>query len=161
VGNHEESTIKHVRKDIWADWDSVDHFIVTTNAIIKRNGGLVMGAGLAKQVRDKWRGVDIAFANAIKGTGQPEYYGCLVGSKLGLFQVKVHFKDKASLKLISNSARDLAYIAEANPNKVYALNFPGIGNGKLDFAEVNDCIKVILPDNVWVYTKPSTNQPSW
>ena len=43
--------------DMWRVFDEVDYFVITTNAIIKRNGAVVMGAGIAKQMRDKYPGI--------------------------------------------------------------------------------------------------------
>lgn len=155
-----------IKGNMWDWWTKVDHWLVTTNCIVKRNGALVMGAGLAKDVRDRWRHldtpVDVQLGQAIQTAAGRQYskvcksdftYGVILGRKLGIFQVKHHFKDSADLHLIRHSAEMLAAEATANPSKVYALNFPGIGNGKLSYRTVHDVICHVLPDNVLVFTK--------
>jgi hypothetical protein len=137
------------------DDPAVDHFIITTNAIVKRNGALVMGAGIAKRVRDNNPGVDVLAGQAVErlrppGSGR---YGLILNVKgqLGLFQVKRHYKDTADINLIRYSTMMLHSHAVSNPETTYALNFPGIGNGRLSIAEVSPCIDY-LPNNVQVWT---------
>lgn len=138
--------------NMWSCFEDVDHFLITTNSIIKNNGALVMGAGIAKQVRDRWPGIDKEIGAAIKRTcGNGGTYGVILGKKIGLFQVKHHFKDKASLELIAYSANILKALAEAAPDRKFALNFPGIGNGKLSYEQVLPLVND-LPDNVQVWT---------
>lgn len=140
---------KFVKGDMFSVFGISDWFLITTNAIIKKNGALVMGAGIARTCRDKWPGLDVKLGSAIRKNG-PEY-GVILGRKLGIFQVKTHFKDEADLELIAMSARKLAVIAAARPDKRFDLNFPGIGNGKRSYDEVRPLLDV-LPDNVHVWT---------
>jgi hypothetical protein len=135
--------------DMWDAFDKVDHFIITTNAIVKVNGALVMGAGIARQARDKFPGIDQEIGGAVKRAGNR--YGLLLGNKLGVFQVKYHFKDPADPELIKYSCSMLRDHALAYPERKYALNFPGIGNGKLQYHDVKTIIDV-LPSNVQVWT---------
>ena len=136
--------------NMWDVFEGIDYFVITTNAVIKNNGAVVMGAGIAKQVRDNWPGVDVQLGKAISRMGGGAY-GYIQGSKLGIFQVKYHYKDQASLRLIEHSAEMLAKHARAYPHHDYALNFPGIGNGKLNRADVEPLLS-ILPKNVQVWT---------
>lgn len=138
--------------DMWSVFDEVDYFVITTNSIVKNNGALVMGAGIAKQVRDKWPGIDVEIGDAIeKICGSGGKYGLLLGNKIGVFQVKYHFKDMANLDLIKRSALDLEEYARTNPDKTYALNYPGIGNGRLKRWAVDPLLEN-LPDNVQIWT---------
>lgn len=138
--------------DMWSVFDEVDYFVITTNAVIKRNGAVVMGAGIAKQVRDQYPGIDVEIGKGIqKVCASGGEYGLILGNKIGVFQVKYHYKHMANLALISQSAKELAAHAEANPDKTYALNYPGIGNGGLAPWLVEPLLE-ILPDNVQVWT---------
>lgn len=139
----------HEKGDMWSAFDNTDHFLITTNRIVKRDGGLVMGAGIAKTARDRWPGLDKKLGTAIKQAGAE--YGVILGKKIGIFQVKNHFKEEACLKLIEQSAKKLAEVANSNPEKRYDLNFPGIGNGKRQFNDVEPLLQV-LPSNVHVWT---------
>ena len=139
--------------NMWDCLNEVDHFIITTNAIVKRNGALVMGAGIAKQARDAYPDLDVMFGSAVNLFSKDGYYGCLLwaNNKWGIFQVKHHFKDEASLELITKSTQGLRNHAEQSPDQTYALNFPGIGNGKLNYDAVKPIVST-LPDNVQVWT---------
>jgi hypothetical protein len=136
--------------NMWSCYSDVDNFLVTTNSIVKYDGALVMGAGIAKQCRDKFPGIDKLIGSAIKKKGR--VYGLLLGRKVGLFQVKLHFKDLASIELISMSTDMLNVYARENPTKQIALNFPGIGNGNMSdhYDEILGILSV-LPDNVSVW----------
>lgn len=142
--------------DMWKVYDEADMFLITTNSFIKQNGALVMGAGIAKQARDKFPGIDLALGSRIQHLGT---YGLLLSEnwperKLGAFQVKLHFKDSASLQLIEYSCKILTNFIVYNGlehDKIH-LNFPGIGNGKLEIEDVFPIVEK-LPDCVtlWQY----------
>ena len=106
-----------------------------------------MLAGIAKQVRDRWHGVDVKLGSQIEHMGK---YGLIVGKKLGIFQVKRFYGDSASLELIDYSTSMLYDFATCHSDKRIDLNYPGIGNGKLEKSEVEPIISV-LPDNVHVW----------
>lgn len=142
--------------DMWTAWPKTDHFLITTNAYLKRNGALVMGRGIARQARDRFPGIDLKIGGRIAETGSR--YGLILGRKLGLFQVKHHFKEKADPDLISLSSRMLHEYAASHPGKRIDLNFPGIGNGGLVVRQVKPLIDT-LPDNVHIWTyKPLRSQ---
>lgn len=155
LNKQEDQIMPDYRKgDMWSVLTSVDHFIVTTNAVVKNDGALVMGAGLAKQARDRQPGLDKMFGTAIKLWHDPgEPYGCMLwaNNTFGMFQVKHHYKDQANMHLIIYSTGMLQAFAQSNPTKQYALNFPGIGNGKLKYDDVKPVID-LLPRNVQVWT---------
>lgn len=138
--------------DMWSEYNEVDYFIITTNSTIKSfNDALVMGAGIAKQVRDSWPHIDVRMGKAIlKVCESRGTYGLILGNKIGLFQVKYHYKDWAQLPLIQKSTDMLIQHAIHNPTKMYALNYPGIGNGKLSIDQVKPIIDE-LPMNVHVW----------
>ena len=116
--------------DMFSVFDKVDHFIITTNAIVKKDGALVMGRGIAKTCRDRWSGLDKALGTVVMEQANPSY-GCIIGKKLGIFQVKHHWKANAHLRLILESTEMLREHALIHPNRTYALNYPGIGHGRL------------------------------
>lgn len=126
---------------------------ITTNVIIKNNGALVMGAGIAKAVRDMFPGIDKQFGERILNSGMRWHYGALLDLEADVnpFQVKHHYSDKADLELIRNSVLALKHHAETWPDVTFHLNFPGIGNGGLEREEVEPLLE-ILPDNVNLWT---------
>ena len=137
-----------MRGQMWETWPTTDYFIFTGNSFIKRNGALVMGRGIAREVRDKWPGIDVEIGQALSTKMRDAgFYGLMLEKKIGVFQVKHHFADPAELILIAASAELLRIEAEDHPTTRYALNFPGIGNGHLKYDHVLPLLKH-LPDNV-------------
>ena len=134
-----------------------DILLVTCNSYIRTDGALVMGRGAAKEMRDSIKGIDKIFGDVVlRKYGNLGKYGVIlvVSQKrgLGVFQVKHHFKDKASLDLIKFSVKELIYHAERLGSHIFHLNFPGIGNGRLNKKEVLPLL-TNLPDNVIVWER--------
>lgn len=143
-----------VREELWQRPGYPGMIVATTNATIKSNNALVMGRGAAREARDRIVCVDQECGLAIRSAGFE--YGFLVIRPptestvgFGIFQVKDHFKDTASLELIGLSAAELSRYATANPDTQIRMNYPGIGAGRLARAKVEPLLKV-LPDNVTV-----------
>lgn len=145
---------KYYTGDMWEILPATDHFIVTTNAVVKADNALVMGAGIAKQLRDRVPGIDKRFGIAVLNiTNSRGEYGCLLSNPFSIFQVKHHYKSPADLGLISISTAGLQQFALENPGKRFDLNYPGIGLGGLSPAVVKPIIDT-LPDNVNIWSYP-------
>lgn len=131
-----------------------DCILITTNADVRKDGALVMGRGAALEVKKRWPHVPYALGDAIKKIGDPYLLTIPVGIsptiKLGAFQVKHHWMEEAKLDLIAQATIRLKTVAQTFPFMSFALNFPGIGNGKLDRDDVYSLIQH-LPDNVDVW----------
>lgn len=151
--------------NIWNAWKTADLFLFTGNGVITPEGKLVMGSGFAKEVRDRFPGVDKTIADYIKQETPPHrktgiYNYSLVISprwpdaKLGVFQTKQHWGDESDLGTIEHSAWMLRYFCNENPTAKVHMNFPGIGKGGLTEEEVRPCLRM-LPDTVHVWRKPN------
>ena len=155
--------------DMWGAYATADLFLITTNATVTARGTLVMGRGIARQARDRFPGLAEALGQHILNicggpsaslrTGLGEY-GLLISprwpaAKLGAFQVKQHYSQPASLELIRRSAVTLCAWCAAHPTATVAVNFPGIGNGRLRRADVLPIV-TRLPEQVtiWEYPPP-------
>ena len=137
--------------DMWSALPHTDFFIVTTNSFIRKDGALVMGRGIAQQLRDRVPGFDAQAGRWVQETvGHLGQYYLAIGPTYGLFQVKRHFSDKADFDLIQGSAERLRIVAESLPGHSFALNFPGIGNGGLPYDQVKPLLND-LPDNVSIW----------
>ena len=131
--------------------NNYNYILVTTNSFIKKDGTLVMGRGFAKQIKEQFDGIDRIFGNLISNScGHLSEYGLLFHGKIGIFQVKYNYMDKADLNLVRNSTNKLYEIASKHSNFLFALNCPAIGNGKLDLSSIDPIIN-ILPNNVHVW----------
>lgn len=133
-----------------------DLFCITTNSFVRNDGTLVMGAGIAKQARDKMPGLAENAGQKIEETvGHLGVYGLLLpdtDSCLALFQVKDHWDKKADLQIIAHSAKHLTQWLQDQPMDAEVhLNYPGIGNGGLHRTDVAGIIDP-WPDNVHVWT---------
>ena len=85
--------------DMWSAFEEVDLFLITTNSTLTRNGALVMGAGIAKQAKQRFPGIEKAFGTAVQSNcGNFGEYNLLVSprwptAKLGAFQTKMDWKN--------------------------------------------------------------------
>lgn len=151
-------------------WEQADLVLITTNAAVNGKDRLVMGRGIAQQVRDRFPGLDQQLAQLVMSQAQsftpfaymsrsyrlfsPPYYLIVPPNwpecNLGIFQVKEKFSDPASLSLIAGSANLLRQWCAAHPQARVHLNFPGIGNGKLERSAVLPIIQQ-LPGNVVIW----------
>ena len=145
--------------DMWTAYAAADLFLITTNATITVQGALVMGRGIARQAKERFPGLDIALGGYIQALcGNQGIYGLLVGprwpaAKLGAFQVKQHYSQPASLKLIRRSTAALYAWCTEHPDAIVHLNYPGIGYGRLRRENVLPIIAQ-LPDQVTIWEYP-------
>jgi len=142
--------------DMWSIFEKTDFFFFTANSFLNIRNELVMGRGMALEVKKKFPKVPSGFRGQIEHLG---YYGlaiALIGlpsTSIGAFQVKYHFKNKAELALIHQSTGKLERYASIEfPECRFDLNFPGIGYGGLKYKDVLPIIQK-LPDNVHVWTR--------
>lgn len=139
--------------NMWDVFGKTELFMITTNPIKRKDGAIVMGRGIAKEVKDRFPDLPLRFGNHFPNgyllSGQPTgLIGRFDGQAIGWFMVKDHWAEEAKLSIITNSLEDL--IEWADQWKRIDLNFPGIGNGKLSREDVLPLLEV-LPDNVHVW----------
>ncbi len=116
-----------------------------------------MGAGVARDARDRFPGLDVALGKAIRQQGcVGGHYGIMVSPKwperrIGAFQTKIRPGDKSSLELIQFASDALAAWCLDHPAIRVDLPFPGIGYGHLRPDDVRPILDATLPDtvNVW------------
>ena len=154
--------------DMWSAYAQAGLFLITTNATITRNGRLVMGRGIAKQVRDRFPSLAAALGQQIQQQcGSLGTYGLLISprwptAKLGAFQVKYHFGETADLALIQQSAAALHRWATAHPDVAIHRNMPGIDCQRQPMARLPRTAVLLhiqqLPHNVTIWEYP--HQPT-
>lgn len=144
--------------NMWDVYETSNYFIFTGNSSVTMRHTLVMGRGMASQVRDKIKLSAKSFGLLIlyNSDNNLSKYGLLFLNKLaqktlGVFQVKYHYKDKAKLSLIKFSTKKLTKFANEHKTKRFDMNFPGIGYGGLKRKNVLPIIKK-LPDNVHIWS---------
>src|SRR5574344_1629744 len=132
-----------------------DYIGITTNSIVKKNGELVMEAGIAKEAKKREPHLPELWGSAVKALRQQGgFYGILsiVGEKYFAFQTKRNWRNDALIDDVVNSAKMLKNWTDDDPDSIFALPFPAINNGGLDRNFVLSHLeRVGLPDNVHIY----------
>lgn len=126
-------------------------YMFTANSTIRKNGALVMGAGVAKVVRDKYKGVDSEFG---KNINHHSVFGVKFlkheNTFIGAFQTKVNWQEDSPLDVVKVSVHKLMCVAKARPHLTFHLPCPAINHGGKSVEEVLPLLES-LPDNVIVY----------
>lgn len=143
--------------DIWKDFDTLDYVCVTTNAMTKSDGNLVMGAGNAKEASLRNKQLKVEFGKQLRDAKKVNrLYGLLAYEKYIAFQTKIDWKNPSTIEIISNSVDMLRRLAQKYPDKTFGLPYPGVTNGKLT-VEIVRPLLLSLPNNVTVYSKEKSS----
>lgn len=127
-------------------------FCFTSNGVVKKDGSLVMGAGIAKQFRDRFPGIDKHFGASVSRWGNVPF--CIVsqeGHNIISFPTKHNWRDKSDPALIEKSTIKLQELTHQNGfDKVY-LPRPGVGLGGLDWkSQVKPILEAHLDDRFYI-----------
>lgn len=137
--------------DLWET--PCDARCITTNGTVKSNGRAVMGRGCAKQATERIPFIQLALGTRIRLEGLHTYtIGHYGGVPLLCFPVKHSWDMRADLDLITQSAIELAALADIQPWKVILLPRPGCGNGQRKWHEVKPILAPLLDDRFVVVT---------
>ena len=131
-------------QDIISNKHLYDAICVTTNSVIKRNGELVMGGGVAKQFALKYPKLPYALGQKIKTYGNQPYLIRINGDTIVSFPTKDNYKDPSSIELIETSAKKLAILATKFRWTAVAIPAPGVGLGRLKWNDVKTALEPIL-----------------
>lgn len=137
--------------------DTYDAVCFTSNGIVKANGELVMGAGIAKAIKDKWPDLPKRFGALVKLEGNiVNYHEQQIRYDRDIFVVsfptKHNWRDNSDIDLIKKSAHSLVQLADRlGVWKKVALTRPGCGLGGLSWSEVKKVLSPILDDRFTVF----------
>ena len=133
--------------------------VITTNADVKANGELIMGAGIALEARNKIPTLPLECGKIVLDKGA--MYGFQIirhprtqgKAGLGIFQTKLGWTANSDVNLIENSAGMLREYAQYNADVPIRLNYPGIGLGRLKKEFVLPILEKYFSDleNIKVY----------
>jgi hypothetical protein len=149
--------VLEVQNDFWheAGTGAYDAVCCTTNRIIKSNGELVMGAGIAKLFKEKYPSLPREWGQRIK-TGD-HMQGVMLTRKdkddlyLVAFPTKHDWKKPSRMEIIEFSAKALRWQARLLNWKKVLLPRPGCSNGGLDWdKEVKPVLENILKEDRFV-----------
>lgn len=123
--------MQQIKGNIWDFHGSNSYIGVTTNGVIRSNGSLIMGKGIALEARERFKGVDKLLGTLVKNQGNNVYL--LASHGIFSFPTKDHFKDVSPLELIERSCQQLREAMNKVPNKQFYLIPPGCGLGGRDW----------------------------
>ena len=137
--------IKH--GNLW-DFHHMGPVCITTNGVIKANGELVMGAGIARQAKERYPLLPRKIAEAVQLYGNNTYY--FPDENIFSFPTKNHWKDKSDIELIIKSAHQLIDLMNSMHIPRVYMTKPGCGNGGLDWQTVSPILMKIFSDSRFV-----------
>ena len=135
-------------------WSVVaDAYCVTTNGVTRKDGRLVMGAGVAKDFNMKFKGVDRVLGSMVESNGNNVYYANLYDPSLSKvwtlngvqynvvsFPTKHHWSQPSDLGLIEKSAKQLKELADVYKWTKIVIPMPGCGLGGLKWNDVQEVL---------------------
>jgi len=146
--------MKEIKGNLWDYYDKGEWIVITTNGSIKKNGACVMGRGVAKDARDRFPNLDKVLGKAIDRFGNIVFVlNSMIGAKIITFPVKHHWQEKADLKLIERSCRQLEFVVREK-SVVYLVR-PGCGNGQLKWSKVKPVLEKYLDERFIVVNNES------
>jgi len=157
--------MKEVIGDFW-EWSrdfQPDAIVCTTNKVVKGNGRLVMGAGIAKEFRNRYEDLDLDWGKRLKLNQKLNVMVSLTyeytdefKSPLYLvaFPTKYDWKKNSHHHLITLSCKSLKNIADIFDWRSILMTRPGCGNGGLNWFDVkHNIIDQILDDRFTIVSK--------
>jgi hypothetical protein len=143
--------MKELIEDIFARVnDKSTAICITTNGMIKKDGKLVMGAGVARLAKDRFIGCDEVLGALVKVRGNivQQFWNnpCLVS-----FPTKGNWQDLSTLNRIEQSTIQLLEWSNRNPvYKTIILPQPGTMNGGLQWQDVRPILTKVLTDDKFI-----------
>ena len=149
--------MKEIKGDIFDYIGIADAICVTTNGIVKKDGSLVMGAGIAKAMADKYPDLPKVLGKKVNATGKNIVFKGIEakdnqGTYILSFPTKNDYRSKSNKELIRRSAIRLKYLADIHKLNNIIIPCPGIGCGGLNKADVINLLKDILDDRFTIIT---------
>ena len=142
--------------DIFKQQDA-DGICFTSNGVVKKNGELVMGAGIAKAFKERWANLPKWYGGHVKAHGN-----CVRGFHIPMdgtmshhvwvfsYPTKHDWREMSNLDLIIQSAHQLVELVNIQGLKHVYLTRPGCGHGGLSWDTVRPLIGPILNDRFTV-----------
>lgn len=134
-------------------WNSSAKIVcVTTNNVVKPDGTLVMGGGIAKQAADRYPGLAKFLGSHVRKNGNsPGVYPDTGDDRVIVsFPTKYHWKEPSTLSLVRRSAYSIDVLAHEYGWAQVDSAWPGIGLGGLSKEEVRPILDEIFNSNKYV-----------
>jgi hypothetical protein len=137
--------------DFWLEAEDADAIVCTINTCLKKDGTLVMGAGIAKQFAEKFEWLPDAWGIRTKTiadiyTTYPFVELSKGGPAIIGIHTKMDWRKDSTLELVERSVKQLAIICRSLNYKKVVITRPGCGNGGLSWHVVKPLINPFLDD---------------
>jgi hypothetical protein len=139
--------------DLRSHFDEPAFLVFSANGVLWAQGRLVMGAGFALAVRERYPDIDVRLGQEVRIAQQQNRFGdyfLVWADRIGALQVKHHWNQAADRTLLAKSLIRLNLHALQHLDALHYMNFPGIGHGHLERAAILPLLEC-LPDNVYVW----------
>lgn len=133
--------------NLW-DFHGTGVVCITTNGIVKHNGELVMGAGIALQAKQRFPGLPAKLGTGVRTYGNQALY--CAEERIISFPTKNDYRNPSDIELIAQSCHQSMAIADHFGLDSVFLPRPGCHNGKLNWSYVMPVISSILDDRFTV-----------
>ena len=145
--------MKTKKQDIFKNKHLYDAICVTTNSVVKKDGTLVMGAGVAKCFANNYPTLPYKLGQKVKVYGNQPYIVKIKGDTIISFPTKHNYLEPSDLELIKKSAIKIENLATKFRWVNVAIPAPGIGLGKLNWKEVKKALDPILDNRFTILFK--------
>lgn len=135
--------------DLWLNTSQFK--CITTNSVIKANGHLVMGRGIALEASIKYPKLSFELGCLVKHYGNNPFI--MFNYNIISFPTKHHWKDNSDINLIERSAKIISAFAKIYDIKSISLPRPGCGNGHLRWGDVAPILEKYFDDRFIVHSK--------
>ena len=136
-----------IQGNFWDVSDDYDAICCTINTVVKNDGSLVMGAGIAKSFNDKYPPLAKQWGKRIIYNKKEPYVLVSMNIEVAQYLIgiptKIHYKDKSTIELISKSMSELLSIKRHLGLRSILMTRPGCGLGGLNWKKD---VKPILVD---------------
>lgn len=140
--------MKDLKTNYWDIAEKYEGLVCTINTVVKNNGSLVMGAGIAKDFNFTFEFLDEdwgqkttsyhnnGFSSSVLMTKWQDNYSKFDDKWLIGLPTKYHYKDKSSIELIVKSCRQLVVVCNALGLNKILMTRPGCGCSGLNWEDV-------------------------
>ncbi|HEY3306829.1 MAG TPA: macro domain-containing protein [Desulfuromonadaceae bacterium] len=129
--------MQEITGNIW-DYQETAIIAITTNGQVTASGKAIMGRGVAAQAAKKFPGLNATLGALITRSGNHCHY---IGNNIVSFPVEHSPYEEPDLRLIEQSARELAAMADESGWETVVVPRPGCGGGGLSWQDVRPILK--------------------
>lgn len=139
-----------------------DAICFTSNGIVRKDGLLVMGAGIAKAFKDRWPFLPERFGAFVSAQGNHVYCLQVMNPPSGQGNHKIiwvaslptkhDWRNPSDISLIERSVKELIALTTKIGWNIVVLSWPGCGLGGLTKEKVRKVIEPLLDDRFYIIT---------